>query len=121
MEVKLKKTILIFLLIFFSFFTCTTTSYSSFPDVPKNCWYEEALYHLYDLEAVHGFPDGTFGPSKKVSKAQFLKMALYSIFSTCSECITNSPFDDVKPDDWFCRCFGSGKINCIKHNVRAFN
>ncbi len=40
----------------------------SFPDVPR--WAEESVYYLVNKKVISGMPDGTFSPSKVLSRAE---------------------------------------------------
>lgn len=45
-----------------------------FPDVPKNAWFENAAKNLSEKGIIEGYSDGTFGPSKKVTRAELAVM-----------------------------------------------
>lgn len=46
-----------------------------FSDI-KGIYAEEYIRHLHDMGALHGFPDGSFRPDKKVSRAEFVSLLL---------------------------------------------
>ena len=54
--------------------TATGGSGSGFSDVPAGSSYAEAIGGLADRGVVSGFPNGTFGPDKPVTRQQFAKM-----------------------------------------------
>ena len=56
---------------------------------------------IIELRIVDGYPDGTFKPSNKVNKAEFLKMLVESMQIDINPNIANSSFIDVKETDWF--------------------
>ena len=55
-----------------------TTTDSSYPDVPKNAWFNSYVHAATDKKIVSGFPDGTFHPEALVTYAEFLKMLTLS-------------------------------------------
>lgn len=42
-----------------------------FSDVPESFWASEAIYRLSGLGAISGYPDGTFRPDNKITRAEF--------------------------------------------------
>lgn len=48
---------------------------STFPDVPKDAWFESYVATARSKGLVKGFQDGNFYPHAQVSRAEFLKMA----------------------------------------------
>lgn len=55
---------------------CSTQAASAprtaFPDVPQGCWYEKTVAEMAARGLVSGFPDGTFGPSRTISAAEYV-------------------------------------------------
>lgn len=49
---------------------------SQFPDVPDGKWYSGSVAALYDAGVVSGFPDGTFGPVKDISRGETAKIVV---------------------------------------------
>ncbi len=45
-------------------------------DVSPEQWYYEYIKRLAESGVIGGYPDGTFGPNKEVTRAEFLKMIL---------------------------------------------
>lgn len=41
-----------------------------FSDVPSNTWYADAVNSLTSKGIIKSYPDGTFGPTKKVNRAE---------------------------------------------------
>lgn len=68
----------------------------SFPDVPSNQWYAEAVETLAGLGVVSGYEDGTFGPNKNITRAEFVTIAM--AFSTLET--GKSTFSDVADTSW---------------------
>lgn len=48
----------------------------SFPDVSADYQYGQSIQVLKDRHIVQGFPDGTFGPGRLITRAELLKIAL---------------------------------------------
>lgn len=44
----------------------------SFPDVQSTDWYYQTVMDLVGMGAINGYPDGTFGPNKTISYAEYL-------------------------------------------------
>lgn len=38
--------------------------------------YRESIQYLYDNDVVHGYPDGTFGPNREITRAEIMKIIL---------------------------------------------
>lgn len=43
----------------------------SFSDVPESFWASEVIYKLSGLGVINGYPDGTFRPDNKITRAEF--------------------------------------------------
>ena len=68
----------------------------SFPDVKAGQWYAQAVETLAGLGGISGYEDGTFGPDKKITRAEFVTIAM--AFSTLQE--GENPFPDVGENFW---------------------
>ncbi len=66
-------------------------------------YYLDEVVALKQAGVVSGYPDGTFGPGKNITRAEFLAMVMKgfpkSSFSFGG--FHNTPFGDVKGDEWF--------------------
>ena len=74
-----------------------------FKDVKKSDWFYKYVAAAYENKLIKGYPDGTFGPQKKVTKAEALTMidnagVKYNGWTLDQ---TGHTFADVKPTDWF--------------------
>ncbi len=73
-----------------------------FPDVAKTEKYYDAVQILNKLDIIKGYEDGTFGPMKNVTRAEFATMIIR--FLGMSEAVDNSkenlPFPDIDGVDW---------------------
>ncbi|MCC6643783.1 beta-propeller domain-containing protein [Candidatus Peregrinibacteria bacterium] len=78
--------------------TSTTGTATVFSDVSTETKYEEAIKYLRDNQIVQGYPDGSFGPSKNINRAEFAKILMGAI---SGEKLTGKNcFPDVT-DQWF--------------------
>ncbi|MFH0915104.1 MAG: S-layer homology domain-containing protein [bacterium] len=67
----------------------------AFTDVTPGQDYSEAIQQLSSLGIVTGFPDGSFGPGKLVTRQQFAKMIVLTLGVQVTGNETN-PFGDVE-------------------------
>ena len=74
-----------------------------FPDVQSEEWYERYAMNAVRYGLMQGYPNGTFGPSFTVNRAEFLKM-----LTGAFELDQNVPFSyiDVPPNSWFAKYAG---------------
>ncbi|MBO5364389.1 MAG: S-layer homology domain-containing protein, partial [Clostridia bacterium] len=79
----------------------TGTKAATFSDVAENAPYRQAVYLLNLMGIINGYPDGTFGPDKNVTRAEFTAMLMrtlnYGGIGAASA--AKLPFSDVKDDD----------------------
>ena len=68
----------------------------TFSDVKSTAWYAEAVEALAGLGILSGYEDGTFGPDKEITRAEFVAIAV--AFSALED--GQSSFSDVKPGFW---------------------
>ncbi len=78
---------------------------AAFTDVAADNPYKEAITTLSKLKVINGYtdasgkPDGTFGPEKDITRAEFTKMIVYMLgYGDLKTKITQ--FDDVAEDHW---------------------
>ena len=72
---------------------CTTYPY---PDVEANSWYSNQVATLTNAGILAGFPDGTFGPAKHITRAEFATIA--ALFFHAPE-VEGDAFSDIS-DNW---------------------
>lgn len=79
----------------------------TFPDVPKDAFFHDAVIELTKKGTVSGYPDGTFKPANQVIRAEAAAMlakdlALKNKAST-DQAENNNPthFKDITQTDWF--------------------
>lgn len=68
----------------------------TFPDVKSTDWYADAVETLAGLGVVSGYENGKFSPTRKITRAEFVTMAM--AFSTLE--YGASPFTDVENTSW---------------------
>ena len=79
-----------------------------FTDLPVEHWGAKAVSLLTTEGILKGYQDGSFLPSKEISRAEFVKM----IMGLYGKLLNEEPpkadagvlFDDVKSTDWFAEC-----------------
>ncbi|MGE7689334.1 S-layer homology domain-containing protein [Lysinibacillus sp. NPDC097214] len=67
----------------------------TFKDVPANSVHAEAISNLAERGIINGFPDGTFGPSKIVTRGQAAKI-IAGVLELDTKNVKNPNFKDVK-------------------------
>lgn len=72
----------------------------NFSDVDGGAWYAPYVRTALARGIVRGYADGTFLPSKSITRAEFLKLALETGNINVSE-IAMDPYGDVPADSWF--------------------
>lgn len=83
--------------IFFKLMLDPTWEAKSFSDVAESKWYWDDVGFCAGLGVVSGYPDGSFKPTKSITRAEFVKMVVS--FDTLSY---DAPltFSDVKETSW---------------------
>ena len=79
-------------------------SAASFPDVEPTSATGQAVDLLTGLNIVGGYPDGTFGPEKEITRAEFLKMLFITLNGKDDDGLfagNSDKFPDVSGDQWF--------------------
>ena len=81
---------------FYKLLLSTDWEKKTFPDVGESDWYADAVETLAGLGVVSGYENGNFGPNRKITRAEFVTMAM--AFSTLET--GESPFTDVENSSW---------------------
>lgn len=74
-----------------------------FTDVPENHWAHDSIYALVDLGYVAGYPDGTYGINKDVTRgeaASILARWMRDEGNIAEEGTYDNPFTDVPSSYW---------------------
>lgn len=74
---------------------------TKFIDVPAGAFYEKAVENLSINGVIGGYEDGTFKPSKAVTRAEAAKMLAGDLGLLQELTQTTVNFKDVKNGDWF--------------------
>lgn len=78
----------------------------SFPDLVEGSWYYEQAKYLIDQNIMKGFPDGTFRPAAKITRAEAITMIGRALhFASNSE---RPPYYDVPEDHYASRYIVEG-------------
>ncbi len=75
---------------------------NGFSDVPRDHWAKTAIEKLVSKDVVSGFPDGTFKPGKKISKAE-LAVILVTALNLETQDNPQSSFIDIDNGNWACK------------------
>lgn len=81
---------------FYKLLRSTDWEKRSFSDVKETDWYAAAVETLAGLGVVSGYEDGAFKPTRQITRAEFVTMAM--AFSTLE--YGESPFSDVEDTSW---------------------
>ncbi|MBU8905936.1 S-layer homology domain-containing protein [Desertibacillus haloalkaliphilus] len=90
----------------------TGTTGSSFSDVEDDLWYTGAVSVMADLGVINGYPDHTFKPHEKVTRAEIAKM-IVEAYQSIDKQEADNLFDDVKDDAWYKQYVGA----LVENNV----
>lgn len=71
-----------------------------FKDVEKTSWYAPFVAEVKEMGIVVGYPNGTFGPEKPITRAESLKI-LIALSKLEIKASGESVFHDVKEGQWF--------------------
>lgn len=81
-----------------------------FQDVDRNAWFAKYVSTVANLGIVSGYQGNLFKPSKEVTVAEFLKMAL--VAKGVDPAVTNaSPYKDVSASAWYEKYFTYARNN----------
>lgn len=86
-----------------------------FPDVSKQHWAFEYISDMVEREILSGYPDGTFKPEDKVSRAEFARI-MASAAGLEVKPTSVSSFADVAITDWY-----SPYIETAKYFLNGYN
>ena len=86
----------------------------TYADIEPGAWYEQFALNAVDRGIMAGYPNSTFGPSRAVIRAEFLKM-----LSNAFEIETHLPFHytDVPTDAWYSEFAGAAE----KYNLFLYD
>lgn len=81
--------------------TAQTTNSGTFSDVAEEAIYSVAVKTFNKMGIINGYPDGTFGPEKNVTRAEFTAMLMRTLNmgGMGASTAANLPFTDVDDND----------------------
>ncbi len=79
----------------------TATTDTDFPDIASDSWYGSYITEARSRGIVSGYDDGLFRPTKKVTRAEALKILIGATGFTAADTKSISPFEDVDPTAWY--------------------
>ncbi|MDF2890232.1 MAG: hypothetical protein K0R80_599 [Clostridia bacterium] len=99
----MKKTIsiLLILILVFSFTAAAPYNETSFTDVPKGHFFEEYIYKLKELNITNGIGNGAFGFNKEITRSEFLTFLVRLQGQELDKTQNEEMFKDIKAVDWF--------------------
>lgn len=74
----------------------------NFIDVKQDAWYAKAVNELNKRQLINGKSKDEFYPNHNISRAEFVTILANWSKESMNE-IKDSPFEDVKLDDWYCK------------------
>lgn len=95
-----------------------TAAFASFPDIPLNAVYRNAVERLVSDGTLTGYTDGTFRPDASITRAEFSTvlsraMGLNTEFTSSS--LNSIPFSDIDSSNWAApyiyACYENGYID----------
>ncbi|MBQ3425526.1 MAG: S-layer homology domain-containing protein [Clostridia bacterium] len=72
---------------------------AAFSDVAENNSYKKAITTLSKLNVINGYDDGTFGPEKDITRAEFTKI-IVSMLGYKELSTKTTQFEDLSEDHW---------------------
>jgi hypothetical protein len=75
-----------------------------FVDVCPNRWFSTPVMKLWKEGIIEGYnsgKSGIFGAYNNATRAEFIAAVVRAVNQNIIPTITNSPFEDVKPEDWY--------------------
>ncbi len=95
----MKKVIALVLCLAMLLGSVSAVSAIGFTDVPQSAYYYEPVYNIAWSGIISGFPDGTFGPGRPITREQMAVM-LVNMQKLDSYTPANATFPDVPSSRW---------------------
>ncbi len=76
------------------------SSNDTFSDIPSDHWAFDSIMELVRAKVLAGFPDGTFRPEGRVTRAEFAKFMVYGLGLQGGDSDAARGFKDVPGDYW---------------------
>lgn len=105
----MKKILIVGLFLFSSL-----TAFAAFPDVDGDSEYARAVNFLQERGVISGYPDGSFGPERTLSRAELLKILIEAVGVSDDQLapyFNQKCFEDVVAGQWFTKyvCYAKDK------------
>ena len=100
----MKKLLLVMLLSMVLVLAMATSAFAFTDTDDLSSVEQDAIYRLYALGILDGYPDGTFGAENQITRAEFAKIAcVVAGFGDVSDILANTPssFTDVAVGMWY--------------------
>lgn len=106
-------------------FTNGAHAFKTFIDVndktvsPKST--QQAIYELVELDAISGYPDGTYKPNQPINRAQVAKMLTGALGLSLPENLDHAlkRYDDVGTDDEYAVFIAATTVTGVFHGKKA--
>jgi rare lipoprotein A (peptidoglycan hydrolase) len=79
----------------------SSTAKFNFSDVAEDVWYYPFVLSAWNNGIAKGYPDGFFHPEQTINTAESLKIVLEHEGKPIPSGVTDRPYSDVSPEDWF--------------------
>lgn len=93
----------------------TSNNATDFSDVATGDWFAPYVSSAVEQGIVGGYPDGTFKPSKTMTRAEFLKVAIKTAGFSVADSLDRAPYEDVPAEAWFAPYFFFVKVHNLLH------
>ena len=89
--------------------TAYDASYGTYKDVPTTHWAYNAVERCSASNWFSGYPDGTFRPDGKITRAEALKVFVTFLGEPLPADLTSTSYYDVEISDWYAPYIEAGK------------
>ena len=80
--------------------SCTCAMAKEYTDMPKDHWAYKDIQQLTDFGVVVGYPDGSYRPDIKVTRAEFATMAIKALGQQNAKITEIAKFTDFDENHW---------------------
>ena len=78
----------------------TASGADAFVDVPKDCWYYDAVDYVVNMRVFSGTSENTFEPETNMTRAMFVRMLANFSGADLTQ-YRSMPFSDVNIESWY--------------------
>ena len=83
---------------------------AGYSDLSSYHWAKDTIERYTNAGIFNGFPDGTFRPDERMTRAQFASVLSRLLSLENADLSVLAPFTDVNPDAWYAQALAS----CVK-------